>query len=161
VKQRIVPSLWFDTQAEQAAELYTSVFPNSRVVSVARYPEGAPGPTGSVMTVEFELDGSRVIAINGGPQFPFTAAVSLQINCEDQDEVDHYWARLSDGGSEGPCGWLKDRFGLSWQVVPTGLDELLSDPDPARAQRAVQSMLSMGKIDLAELRRAADGVPAG
>jgi predicted 3-demethylubiquinone-9 3-methyltransferase (glyoxalase superfamily) len=161
VKQRIVPSLWFDTEAEQAAELYTSVFPNSRVVSVARYPEGAPGPTGSVMTVEFELDGSRVIAINGGPQFPFTAAVSLQINCEDQDEVDHYWARLSDGGSEGPCGWLKDRFGLSWQVVPTGLDELLSDPDPARAQRAVQSMLSMGKIDLAELRRAADGVPAG
>jgi predicted 3-demethylubiquinone-9 3-methyltransferase (glyoxalase superfamily) len=154
---RIIPNLWFDTEAEQAAEFYCSIFPGSRVVQVARYPEGGPGPVGTVMTVEFELDGQRVVGINGGPQFTFSEAVSLQVDCADQDEVDHYWQRLGDGGQEGPCGWLKDRFGLSWQVVPTGMDEVFSDPDPARASRAMQAMLGMGKLDVEALRRAADG----
>lgn len=156
----IVPNLWFDTQAEQAAEFYCSVFPDSRVVSVARYPEGSPGPTGEVMTVEFELQGRRFVGINGGPQFTFSEAVSFQISCVDQAEVDHYWERLTDGGEESQCGWLKDRFGLSWQVVPAGMDEVFSDPDPGRAQRAMQAMLGMRKLDLAALKAAADGVPA-
>jgi len=158
--QRIVPNLWFDTEAEEAAAFYTSLFDNSRIVNVSRYPEGSPGPTGSVMTVEFELDGERFVGINGGPQFPFTEAVSFQITCEDQDEVDFYWRKLTEGGEEGQCGWLKDRYGLSWQVVPTGMDEVFSDPDPERAQRAMQAMLSMRKLDVEALRRAADGVPA-
>jgi len=158
--QRIVPNLWFDTEAEEAAAFYTSLFDNSRIVNVSRYPEGSPGPTGSVMTVEFELDGERFVGINGGPQFPFTEAVSFQITCEDQGEVDFYWAKLTEGGEEGQCGWLKDRYGLSWQVVPTGMDEVFSDPDPERAQRAMQAMLSMRKLDVEALRRAADGVPA-
>jgi predicted 3-demethylubiquinone-9 3-methyltransferase (glyoxalase superfamily) len=161
MQQRITPNLWFDTEAEEAAHFYISVFPNSRIVSTARYPEGAPGPAGSVMTVEFELDGQRLVGINGGPQFPFTEAVSLQINCESQDEVDHYWERLTDGGEEVQCGWLKDRYGLSWQVVPAGMEELFSDPDPQRAQRAMQAMLGMRKLDVAALRAAADGVPVG
>ncbi len=158
--QKIVPNLWFDTEAEQAAGFYTSVFKNSRIVSVAHYPEGSPGPAGTVMTVEFELDGQRFVGINGGPQFPFTEAVSFQISCESQDEVDYYWERLSDGGAEGPCGWLKDRYGLSWQVVPSGMEELFTDPDPGRSQRAMQAMLGMSKLDIAALRSAADGVPA-
>src|SRR5688572_2263679 len=158
--QRITPNLWFDTQAEEAAEFYTSVFPNSRIVSVARYPEGAPREAGMVMTVEFELDGQRVVGINGGPEFTFDEAVSLQINCKDQDEVDYYWEKLTDGGEEGPCGWLKDRFGLSWQVTPEGMDEIFSDPDPARAQRAMQAMRQMRKLDAGALRGAADGVAA-
>ena len=158
--QRIVPNLWFDTEAEEAAAFYTSLFDNSRIVNVSRYPEGSPGPTGSVMTVEFELDGERFVGINGGPQFAFTEAVSFQITCEDQDEVDFYWRKLTEGGEEGQCGWLKDRYGLSWQVVPTGMDEIFSDPDPERAQRAMQAMLSMRKLDVEALRRAADGVPA-
>ena len=157
----IVPNLWFDGQAEEAAQFYVSVFPNSRIVSTALYPEGSPGPAGTVMTVEFELDGQRFVGINGGPQFTFSEAISFQITCRDQDEIDHYWSRLSDGGSEGPCGWLKDRYGLSWQVVPAGMDEVFSDPDPARAQRAMQAMLGMSKLDLAALRAAADGVPVG
>ena len=157
---KITPNLWFDTQAEEAAGFYTSVFKNSRIVSVARYPEGGPGPAGTVMTVEWELDGQRFVGINGGPQFTFDEAVSFQIDCADQEEVDHYWAALSDGGEEGPCGWLKDRFGLSWQVVPTGMDELFSDPDPTKAQRAMQAMLQMSKLDIAALRSAAEGVPA-
>jgi predicted 3-demethylubiquinone-9 3-methyltransferase (glyoxalase superfamily) len=157
---KITPNLWFDTQAEEAAGFYTSVFKNSRIVSVARYPEGGPGPAGTVMTVEWELDGQRFVGINGGPQFTFDEAVSFQIDCADQEEIDYYWAALSDGGEEGPCGWLKDRFGLSWQVVPTGMDELFSDPDPAKAQRAMQAMLQMGKLDIAALRSAAEGVPA-
>jgi predicted 3-demethylubiquinone-9 3-methyltransferase (glyoxalase superfamily) len=156
----IIPNLWFDGNAEQAAEFYLSVFPNSRVVSTTRYPEGSPGPAGSVMTVEFELDGSRFVGINGGPQFPFSEAVSFQITCKDQGEVDHYWDRLGDGGEHGPCGWLKDRFGLSWQVVPEGMDDVFAGPDPARAQRAMQAMLGMSKLDVAALRAAADGVPA-
>ena len=157
---KITPNLWFDTQAEEAAGFYTSVFKNSRIVSVARYPEGGPGPAGTVMTVEWELDGQRFVGINGGPQFTFDEAVSFQIDCADQEEIDYYWAALSDGGDEGPCGWLKDRFGLSWQVVPTGMDELFSDPDPTKAQRAMQAMLQMNKLDIAALRSAAEGVPA-
>jgi predicted 3-demethylubiquinone-9 3-methyltransferase (glyoxalase superfamily) len=161
MQQRIVPNLWFDTQAEEAASFYVSVFKNSRIVNVTRYPEGAPREAGMVMTVEFELGGQRFVGINGGPDFTFDEAVSFQIDCEDQAEVDYYWEKLSEGGSEGPCGWLKDRYGLSWQVVPTGMDELFSDPDPKRAERAMQAMLQMGKLDVAALRNAADGVPAG
>jgi predicted 3-demethylubiquinone-9 3-methyltransferase (glyoxalase superfamily) len=157
VTQKIIPNLWFDDQAEAAAEFYVSVFPDSRVVSTARYPEGSPGPAGTVMTVEFELDGERFVGINGGPQFQFDEAVSFQITCEDQAEVDYYWEKLTDGGEESQCGWLKDRFGLSWQVVPKGMEELFSDPDPTRAQRAMQAMLKMRKLDVAALRAAADG----
>lgn len=157
--QKIIPNLWFDTQAEDAANFYLSVFKNSHIVSVSRYPEGSPGPAGTVMTVEFELDGQRFVGINGGPQFTFDEAVSFQITCETQDEVDYYWERLTEGGSESQCGWLKDRYGLSWQVVPTGMEEALGDADPERAQRAMQAMLGMTKLDVAALRRAADGVP--
>jgi predicted 3-demethylubiquinone-9 3-methyltransferase (glyoxalase superfamily) len=155
----IVPNLWFDTEAEEAAAFYCSVFPNSRIVSSARYTEAGPGPTGSVMTVEFELDGQRFVGINGGPQFRFTEAVSFQITCADQDEIDYYWQRLTEGGAESQCGWLTDRFGLSWQVVPGGMAELFSDPDPQRAHRAMEAMLGMRKLDLAALRAAADGAP--
>ena len=160
MQQRITPNLWFDTEAEEAAGFYVSVFNNSRVVNIAHYTDVGPGPAGTVMTVEFELDGQRFVGINGGPQFTFDEAVSFQINCEDQDEVDYYWNRLSEGGEEGPCGWLKDRYGLSWQVVPTGMEELFDDPDPQRAQRAMRAMLGMSKLDIAALRSAADGVPA-
>jgi predicted 3-demethylubiquinone-9 3-methyltransferase (glyoxalase superfamily) len=158
--QKITPNLWFDTEAEAAAEFYTSVFPNSRIVDVTHYTEAGPRPAGTVMTVEFELDGQRFVGINGGPQFTFDEAVSLQIDCETQDEVDHYWERLTEGGEEGQCGWLKDRYGLSWQVVPTGMGEVFSDPDPERARRAMEAMLGMSKLDIAALRRAADGVTA-
>ncbi len=158
--QRIVPNLWFDREAEEAAGFYTSVFENSRIVSVVPYTEAGPGEPGSVMTVEFELEGQRFVGINGGPQFTFSEAISFEIECEDQEEVDFYWERLSDGGSEGPCGWVKDRFGLSWQVVPKGMEELFADPDKGRAERAMQAMLKMGKLDIAALREAADGVAA-
>jgi predicted 3-demethylubiquinone-9 3-methyltransferase (glyoxalase superfamily) len=158
---KIFPSLWFDTESEEAAAFYVSIFPNSRVVGETRYPEGAPREAGMVMTVEFELDGQRFVAINGGPEFTFDEAISFQIDCADQDEIDRYWSLLSHGGSEGPCGWLKDKFGVSWQVVPTGMDQVFDDPDPERARRAMAAMLKMGKIDVAELQRAADGVPAG
>jgi len=159
-RQRITPNLWFDTQAEEAAEFYCSIFPNSRIIGVARYPQDAPGPAGEVMTVEYELDGQRYVHINGGPEFPFTEAVSFSIECADQAELDFYWERLLDGGEESQCGWLKDRYGFSWQVVPEGIDELFTDPDPGRAHRAFQAMLGMTKLDLAEMRRAADSVPA-
>ena len=158
--QKITPNLWFDTEAEEAAEFYTSIFDDSRIVNVTHYTEAGPREAGMVMTVEFELDGQRFVAINGGPQFTFDEAVSFQINCETQDEVDSYWEQLSEGGQEGPCGWLKDRYGLSWQVVPAGMDELFADPDPQRAQRAMQAMLAMSKLDIAALRSAADGVAA-
>jgi predicted 3-demethylubiquinone-9 3-methyltransferase (glyoxalase superfamily) len=158
--QRVTPNLWFDTQAEEAAAFYCSIFPNSRIVSVARYPENSPGPAGEVMTVEYELDGQRYVHINGGPQFTFSEAVSFQINCADQAEVDRYWDALTEGGEEGQCGWLKDRYGFSWQVVPAGMDEMFADPDKGRAERAMQAMLGMKKLDVAELRRAADGEPA-
>ena len=160
MQQRITPNLWFDTEAREAADFYTSVFKNSRIVNVAHYTEAGPRPAGTVMTVEFELDGQRFVGINGGPQFKFDEAVSFQINCEDQDEVDYYWEKLAEGGQEGPCGWLKDRFGLSWQVVPTGIEELFSDPDPERARRAMEAMLKMSKLDIAALREAADGIPS-
>jgi predicted 3-demethylubiquinone-9 3-methyltransferase (glyoxalase superfamily) len=159
--KRITPNLWFDTEAEEAANFYISVFDNSRIVNVTHYLEGSPRPAGMVMTVEFELDGQRFVGINGGPEFTFDEAVSFQIGCETQEEVDSYWERLSEGGSEGQCGWLKDRYGLSWQVVPNGIEELFADPDPERAQRALQAMLGMRKLDLAALRNAADGVRAG
>ncbi len=157
---KTVPCLWFDGQAEQAAAHYTAIFPDSQVLGVTHYGPGAPVPEGSVMTVTFSLDGQQFVGLNGGPQFTFTEAISFQILCADQDEVDHYWSRLSEGGQEGPCGWLKDRFGVSWQVVPTELLELINDPDPGRAQRATQAMLGMGKIEIAELQRAAGQVPA-
>ncbi|MCW3017539.1 MAG: hypothetical protein JWO02_4631 [Solirubrobacterales bacterium] len=160
MQPKIIPNLWFDTEAEEAAGYYTSVFKTSRIVNVTHYTEAGPRPAGMVMTVEFELDGQRFVGINGGPQFKFDEAVSFQITCEDQDEVDYYWERLSDGGQEGPCGWLKDKFGLSWQVVPTGMEELFADPDPERARRAMQAMLGMRKLDIAALRSAADGAPA-
>jgi predicted 3-demethylubiquinone-9 3-methyltransferase (glyoxalase superfamily) len=157
---KITPNLWFDTEAEEAAGFYTSIFKNSRIVNVTHYTAAGPRPAGMVMTVEFELDGQRFVGINGGPEFTFDEAVSLQIDCETQDDVDYYWERLSAGGEEGPCGWLKDRYGLSWQVVPTGMEELFADPDPGRVERATQAMLGMRKLDIAALRRAADGVPA-
>jgi predicted 3-demethylubiquinone-9 3-methyltransferase (glyoxalase superfamily) len=156
--QKIITNLWFDDQAEAAVAFYTSLFKNSRVVSVARYTEAGPGEPGSVMTVDFELDGQRFVAINGGPMFPFTEAMSLQVNCEDQAEVDYFWDALTaDGGSESQCGWCKDRWGLSWQIVPGGMEELFTNPDPARAKRAMEAMLGMKKLDIAALQAAADG----
>jgi len=152
---KITPFLWFDSEAEEAAQLYTSVFPSSRIVGVSRYGEAGPGTPGSVMTVEFELDGERFVALNGGPEFSFTEAVSFQIDCETQEEVDHYWSKLGDDGEHGPCGWLKDRFGLSWQVVPSALPRLLSDSDRETAQRVMASMLQMSKLEIAELEAAA------
>ena len=150
--------LWFDTRAEEAARFYTSVFKDARMGSVSRYGEAGPRPAGTVITAEFELNGQKFLALNGGPDYTFTEAISFQIPCADQDEVDYYWDRLTaDGGEPGSCGWLKDRFGLSWQVVPTVLSSLLSDPDPEKATRANKAMLSMGKLDIAELERARDG----
>ncbi|MGB9377901.1 MAG: VOC family protein [Mycobacteriales bacterium] len=160
MEHKIIPNLWFDTQAEEAAEFYISVFKNSRVVSVSHYTDAGPREAGMVMTVEFELDGQRFVGINGGPEFTFDEAVSFQITCADQGEVDYYWGRLTEGGQESQCGWLKDKFGLSWQVVPTGMEELFTDPDPQRARRAMEAMLKMGKLDIAALRRAAEGVTA-
>jgi predicted 3-demethylubiquinone-9 3-methyltransferase (glyoxalase superfamily) len=152
--QTISPFLWFDTQAEAAANFYVSIFRNSRVVNITRYGDAGPGPKGSAMTAVFELDGQQFIALNGGPQFKFTEAISFSVNCKTQEEVDAYWQKLSDGGEEGQCGWLKDRFGLSWQVNPTILGELLSDPDPAKSKRVMQAMLTMKKIDIAGLKKA-------
>ena len=157
---KIVPNLWFDSEAEEAAAFYTSVFKDSRIVNVTHYTEAGPRPAGMVMTVEFELEGQRFVGINGGPQFSFDEAVSFQIACETQDEIDYFWEQLSEGGEEGPCGWLKDRYGLSWQVVPTGMEELFSDPNPERARRAMEAMLKMSKLDIAALRSAANGAPA-
>jgi predicted 3-demethylubiquinone-9 3-methyltransferase (glyoxalase superfamily) len=149
--------LWFDTEGEDAARFYTSVFPNSKIVEVARYGEAGPRPAGTVMTVSFELDGRPFLALNGGPNYHFSEAVSFVVDCRTQDEVDAYWNALSEGGEEGPCGWLKDRFGLSWQIVPTRLPELLADPDRARSQRVMQAMLGMRKIEIDGLERAAAG----
>ena len=154
---RITPNLWFDSQAEEAAEFYCSVFPNSKITNVTHYTEAGPGTPGSVLTVDFVLDGQEFTAINGGPEFTFTEAISLAVNCDDQEEVDHYWEKLTDGGQEVQCGWLKDRYGLSWQVVPAGMIELFNDADPARAERAMKAMFAMKKLDVAALRAAADG----
>ena len=154
---RITPNLWFDTNALEAAEFYVSVFPNSEVTDITYYPDDAPNP-GGVLTVSFWLDGQEHTGVNGGPQFTFDEAISLLINCADQDEVDYYWNALTaDGGEESQCGWLKDKFGVSWQVVPARLLELFADTDRAKAQRAMNAMLTMGKIDIAEVERAAAG----
>ncbi|GGT47374.1 putative 3-demethylubiquinone-9 3-methyltransferase [Streptomyces kurssanovii] len=153
---RITPNLWFDTQGKEAAEFYVSVFPNSEIKHVMYYGEAGPRPAGSVLTVDFTLDGQDYTAINGGPDFTFSEAISLLINCADQEEVDHYWEKLGEGGQDGPCGWLKDKYGLSWQVVPVALEELLKDEDEARAQRAMKAMLGMKKLDVAALYAAAD-----
>ena len=154
---RVTPFLWFDDQAEEAVRFYTSVFPISRIVEVSRYTESAPGRTGSVMTVEFELDGQPMIALNGGPHFRFNEAVSFSIDCKSQEEVDYYWEKLTDGGEEVQCGWLKDRYGLSWQVNPGVLDEMLKDPDREKADRVMQAMLRMVKIDIPTLEKAYAG----
>ncbi len=154
---RTRPCLWFDTQGEDAATFYVSVFPNSRIVDVTHYTEAGPREPGTVMTVDFELDGQRYLALNGGPEFTFDEAISFEIECADQAEVDYYWERLADGGKHGPCGWLTDKFGVAWQVVPTALNELVADPDRGRANRAIAAMLTMGKLDVAALQRAADG----
>jgi len=156
--QKITPFLWFDTQAEEAAKFYASVFPNSKILKTARYGEAGPGPKGSVMTVEFELAGQRMIALNGGPHFKFTEAISLSVDCKDQKEVDRYWTRLSQGGQESMCGWLKDRYGLSWQINPSILGKLLSDKDAKKAKRVMEAMLKMKKIDIAALNAAAKEV---
>jgi predicted 3-demethylubiquinone-9 3-methyltransferase (glyoxalase superfamily) len=158
--QRITPNLWFDTEAEEAAAFYTSIFPNSRIVKVLHYNEAGPRPAGMVLTVEFELDGQRFVAINGGDEFKFNEAVSLQIDCEDQATIDYYWEKLTEGGEEGPCGWCKDRYGVSWQVVPEGVADLFDDSDPQRAARAMRAMFEMRKLDIATLRAAAEGVAA-
>ena len=155
--QKITPFLWFDNQAEEAAAFYVSVFKNSHIDGVRRYAPNSPGEEGSVMTVSFTLDGREFTALNGGPHFTFSPAISFFVTCETQEEVDHYWTRLTGGGVEEQCGWLRDRYGVSWQIVPTALDELLQDPDPERAGRAMQAMLQMVKLDIAGLRRAAEG----
>jgi predicted 3-demethylubiquinone-9 3-methyltransferase (glyoxalase superfamily) len=154
-----VPCLWFDTEGEAAAEFYTSVFPNSEILNVSRYGPGGMRPEGLAMTVTFTVDGQEYMALNGGPEFTFSEAISFMIPCETQDEADRYWYALTEGGQESQCGWLKDRFGVSWQIVPTGMFALLSDPDPERAARAMTAMLSMQRIDLAVMASAADGHP--
>jgi predicted 3-demethylubiquinone-9 3-methyltransferase (glyoxalase superfamily) len=154
---RITPNLWFDTESKDAAEFYVSVFPNSQIRNVSYYGEAGPRPAGTVLTVDFVLDGQEFTAINGGPEFTFDEAVSFLINCADQDEVDNYWDKLTEGGEESQCGWLKDKFGLSWQVVPEDLEKLITDPDKGRAERAMQAMLGMKKLDVAALHAAADG----
>ena len=149
--------LWFDTEGEEAAQFYTSVFPNSRIVEVTRYGSAGPRDEGTVMTVSFELDGQGFVALNGGPDFTFNEAISLQVDCDSQDEVDSYWNALSEGGEEGPCGWLKDKYGVSWQIVPRVLTELISDSDQEKAQRVMAAMLKMRKIEIGELEKAAAG----
>lgn len=158
--QKITTFLSYNDGAEEAAQLYVSIFPDSRITKVVRYGESGPGPKGSAMTVVFELAGQQYIALNGGSHFKFSDGISLSVDCGSQEEVDHYWDRLSEGGEQGPCGWLKDRFGLSWQVNPSILGRLLGDPDPARARRVMEAMLRMRKIVIADLQRAYDGEPA-
>lgn len=153
---RIVPNLWFDTQALEAAQHYVAVFPNSRITDVSHYSDAGPSPAGTVLTVDLELDGQRFTAINGGPEYTFNEAISLLIECADQAEVDHYWSALTEGGEEVQCGWLEDRYGLSWQVVPAGLTALLTDPDEGRRGRTMKAMFGMKKLDLAALEAAAD-----
>jgi predicted 3-demethylubiquinone-9 3-methyltransferase (glyoxalase superfamily) len=154
---RITTFLWFDTQAEEAAKYYVSVFKNSKLGKITRYGEGAPMPAGTVMTAEFELDGQPFVALNGGPIYKFSEAISFALNCRTQEEVDEFWEKLSAGGEEGPCGWLKDRFGVSWQVNPVVLGEMLADPDPAKAKRVMQAMFKMKKFDIAVLQDAYAG----
>ncbi len=162
ITQRITPNLWFDTQAEDAARFYVSVFKDSRIVAISRYGSDGPGPAGSVMVVSFELEGQRFTALNGGPAFTISEAVSFIVNCETQEEVDFFWQKLSEGGDEQAqmCGWLKDRYGVSWQIVPTELPQILGGSDPKGAQRAMQAMLKMRKLDIAALRSAYEGLEA-
>ena len=152
--QKITPFLWFDNNAEEAMNFYVSVFRNAKVLTVSRYGEAGPGPAGTVMTAEFELDGQEFVALNGGPRFKFTEAISFVVNCDTQEEVDYFWEKLSEGGQKSRCGWLKDQFGLWWQVVPVILAELMSDPDPEKSKRVMQSMLKMDKIEIEPLKRA-------
>jgi predicted 3-demethylubiquinone-9 3-methyltransferase (glyoxalase superfamily) len=154
---KITPFLWFDNNAEEAMNFYISIFKNSKVLNVTRYGNAGPGPKGTVMTAEFELDGQEYVALNGGPIFKFTEAISFVVNCETQEDVDHYWEKLSDGGQKSRCGWLKDKFGLSWQVVPTILAELIADKDPEKSQRVMEAMLRMDKIEIEPLKRAYEG----
>lgn len=154
--QKITSCLWFDTEGEEAANFYTSLFKNSKILDISHYGAAGPRPEGTVMTVTFELAGQEFIALNGGPEFKFNEAVSFQVNCETQEEVDEFWDGLSAGGEQGPCGWLKDKYGVSWQVVPAALNELLADPDPEKSQRAMKAMLEMSKIDIEGLKRAAE-----
>src|SRR5216117_4226524 len=156
--KKITPCLWFDSEAEQAVKFYVGIFKNSRIGKMTRYGEDGPRPKGSVMTVEFTLDRVEFVALNAGPQFKFTEAISFSVNCEDQDEIDYFWEKLSaDGGSTGPCGWLKDKFGLSWQVSPVVLGDMLADQDAAKSQRVMAAMMEMDKIDIAELKKAYAG----
>jgi len=159
MQQQLVQNLWFENEALEAAEFYVSIFPSSKILDVAHFTEAGPRPAGTVMSVEFELNGNRIVGINGGPEYTFSEATSLQIRCDDQEEIDHYWERLTEGGEEGPCGWLKDRYGFSWQVTPADLDSILSGPDPARARRAMEAMFGMKRLDIEALRAAADGAP--
>lgn len=152
--QKITPFLWFDDNAEEAMNFYVSIFENSKIKNVARYGEAGPGPKGTVMTGTFELDGQEFMALNGGPHFKFTEAISLFVNCETQEEVNELWEKLSEGGSKSQCGWLKDKFGLSWQIIPKVLGELMNDPDPVKSQRVMNAMLQMTKIDIKGLRAA-------
>ena len=154
ITQRITPCLWFDGQAEEAANFYVSIFRNSRITTISRYGDAGPGPKGSVMVVGFELDGQAFTGLNGGPMFKFNEAISMVVNCETQGEVDHYWERLLEGGEPSQCGWLKDRFGLSWQIVPTALVDMVQDKDAARSQRVMAAMLDMRKLDIAGLKQA-------
>jgi predicted 3-demethylubiquinone-9 3-methyltransferase (glyoxalase superfamily) len=155
--KHISPFLWFDNQAEEAAKHYTSLIPNSKITGVTHVGEAGPGEPGAVMTVDFELNGQPFVALNGGPQFQFTEAISFMVNCETQEEVDELWEKLSEGGEKGPCGWLKDKYGVSWQVVPTMLLELIRDPDPEKSQRVMSAMLQMGKLEIEPLQRAYGG----
>jgi len=156
--QKISPFLWYDHQAEEAMNLYVSLFKHAKVLNVTRYGDAGPGPKGSVMTANFELEGQKFTALNGGPQFKFTEAISFVVNCETQEEVDYLWEKLTaDGGQESMCGWLKDKFGLSWQIVPTILSELFQDKDPEKSKRVMQAMLQMKKMDIAKLKQAYDG----
>lgn len=155
--QKITPFLWFDDQAEEAMRHYVSIFRNSKVLGVTRYGDAGPGPKGSVMIAAFEIEGQRFTALNGGPHFKFTEAISFVVNCETQEEVDHFWDKLGEGGQTQQCGWLKDKFGLSWQIVPSVLIELINDPDPEKSSRVTEAMLQMTKIDIANLRQAYEG----
>jgi predicted 3-demethylubiquinone-9 3-methyltransferase (glyoxalase superfamily) len=154
--QKIMPFLWFEHQAEEAAKFYASIFPNSKITKLTRYGAAGPGPTGSVMTVAFQLEEQSFVALNGGPHFKFTEAISFVVNCETQEEVDFFWEKLTAGGAEVQCGWLKDKFGLSWQIVPTTLPELLTNPDPKKSQAAMKAMMAMKKIDIGALKAAAE-----
>jgi predicted 3-demethylubiquinone-9 3-methyltransferase (glyoxalase superfamily) len=155
--QKITPCLWFDTEGEEAAEFYTSIFPSSRIVETTRYGSAGPRAEGTVMTVLFELDGQRFVALNGGPEFKPNEAISFHVDCATQEEIDDFWNRLSEGGEQGPCGWLKDKFGVSWQIFPKTMSDLIAGPDQEKGQRVMAAMLQMGKIEIAELERAAAG----